>query len=51
MKNTSISQIIIILLLGVFLFSDFSKIRKKITVFIVEKYKIFNKKFNRKKGS
>jgi len=51
MKNTSISQIIIILLLGVFLFSDFSKMRKKITVFIVEKYKIFNKKFNRKKGS
>ena len=51
MRNTSIGQIIIILLLGIFLFSDFSKLRKKIAVFIVEKYKIFNKKFNRKKGS
>ena len=51
MRNISIGQIIIILLLGIFLFSDFSKMRKKITVFIVEKYKIFNKKFNRKKGS
>ena len=51
MRNTSIGQIIIILLLGIFLFSDFFKLRKKITVFIVEKYKIFNKKFNRKKGS
>jgi hypothetical protein len=51
MKNISIGQIIIILLLGTFLFSDFSKLRKSITVFIVEKYKILNKKINRKKGT
>ena len=50
MKNTSIGQIIIILLLGIFLFSDFSKIKKKLTAFVVEKYKVLNKKVNRKKG-
>jgi hypothetical protein len=49
MKNISIGQIIIILLLGTFLFSDFSRLRKSITVFVIEKYKNFNKKINRKK--
>jgi len=51
MRNTSIGQIIIILLLGIFLFSDFSKLKKKIVGVIVEKYKILNKKINRKKGT
>lgn len=51
MRNISIKQIIVMLLLGVFLFSDFSQLRKNITVFIVEKYKILNKKIHRKKGS
>jgi hypothetical protein len=51
MRNISIGQIIIILLLGTFLFSDFSKLRKSITVYIVEKYKNFNKKISRKKGT
>lgn len=51
MRNISIRQIIIILLIGTLLFSDFSKLRKKITVFIIEKYRIFNKKINRKKGT
>ena len=51
MRNISIGQIIIILLLGTFLFSDFSKLRKSITIYIVEKYKNFNKKISRKKGT
>lgn len=51
MRNTSIGQIIVIILLGLFLFSDLSKLQKTISDIIIEKYKIFNKKIHRKKGS
>lgn len=34
MKNISISQILIIILLGILLFSDFSKITKKLNKFV-----------------
>lgn len=49
MRRINISQIVIIILLGIFLFTDFSKLQKNVTIFIVEKYKNLSKKINRKK--
>ena len=50
MRNISFGQIIIALLLCFLLFGDLSSLKKYLTV-IVEKYKVFNNKKNRKKGS
>lgn len=49
MRNISFGQIFILFLLGFFLFGDLSNLKKNLKV-IIEKYNIFNKKKNRKKG-
>jgi Sec-independent protein translocase protein TatA len=53
MSNVSLSQLLIIILLAIFLFGDVSNIIKSLTDFVkrFNAHKIFIKKKDRKKGS